>query len=87
MIRINLKGRDVSGTTPNELGFLHYLKFLDLRNNDIAGFLPSDMNWVPLETFKVVGNHLKGIIPHLFYKKEGANSNHHKVKFSCNHID
>jgi len=50
VIGIDLQGRGLSGTIPEELGFLQFLKKLDLSNNYLTGYLPSDFRWAPLET-------------------------------------
>lgn len=86
VVRIDLKGRKATGTIPPEIGFLERLTFLDLSDNDLTGFIPSDLRWAPLETFKITGNRIKGIVPFKLCEKEGMNGNGENGKFSCDHI-
>jgi len=53
VIGIDLQNRGLSGTIPEELGFLQFLKHLDLSNNYLTGFVPSDLRWAPLKTLDI----------------------------------
>lgn len=86
VVRIDLKSRRAAGTIPPEIGFLGHLTFLDLSDNDLTGFIPSDLRWAPLETLKFTGNRIKGIVPYKLCEKEGVNGNGENGKFSCDHI-
>jgi hypothetical protein len=60
---IELSGRNLKGTIPPSIGFLEYLDTLDLSNNSLTGFIPSDLRFAPLTTFSVSGNKIIGIVP------------------------
>mmetsp|Transcript_41345 Transcript_41345/g.62703 ORF Transcript_41345/g.62703 Transcript_41345/m.62703 type:complete len:404 (+) Transcript_41345:318-1529(+) len=63
VISINLQGRGLTGTIPEEIGFLQYLQVLNLADNQLEGFVPSDLRWAPLQELDISGNKLRGIIP------------------------
>ena len=86
IISINLKGRGLRGTIPEEIGYLRFLEVLDLSNNHISGFLPPDLRWAPLRSLDVSGNRIKGIIPHTLCRKEGINGNGKDGEFDCDFV-
>jgi len=85
VIGIDLKGRGLSGTIPEELGFLQFLKKLDLSDNYLFGYLPSDFRWAPLETLDISGNQIKGIVPYQLCNSP-INSNGKDGNYNCNNI-
>ena len=47
--KIVLPNTDLSGTIPFKIAFLEYLHTLDLSDNKITEFLPSDLHFTPLD--------------------------------------
>lgn len=86
IIAIDLKGKGLRGTIPEEIGYLRFLERLDLSDNYLTGILPSDLRWAPLQFLDVSGNRIKGIIPYTLCRKEGINGNGHNGLFDCNLI-
>lgn len=86
VIGINVKGFGLTGSIPEEIGFLKYLKTLDLSDNDLTGFLPSDLRFAPLERMDISGNRLIGLVPLMLCTKLGINGNGLISKLGCNHI-
>jgi hypothetical protein len=43
VVNITLRDMNLQGTIPSELGLLSYLKVLDLADNKLTGYLPSDL--------------------------------------------
>lgn len=83
IIALRLKGKGLRGTIPEEIGFLRYLEQLDLSDNYLTGYLPSDLRWAPLQFLDVSGNRIKGIIPHTLCTKGGINGNGKNGNFDC----
>lgn len=83
---INLKGRGLKGTIPDSLGFLQYLLKVDLSDNELEGFLPSDLRWAPLELLDISGNGIRGIVPPKLCDKPGLNGNGSQGSYGCNKI-
>ncbi len=75
MTEINLSGRGLMGTIPDSLAFLKHLEKLDLSDNELMGFLPSDLRWAPLESLDISGNKIRGIVPPTLCLKGGINDN------------
>jgi Leucine-rich repeat (LRR) protein len=67
--RIKARGRGLSGTLPDELGFLTYLTELDVSDNSFTGFFPSGLRFANLTALYIGGNKLKGIVPPLMCEK------------------
>lgn len=86
VVGINLKASGLKGTIPESLGFLRFLVNLDLSDNDLTGFLPSDLRWAPLETLDITGNRLRGIVPPILCRSQGINGNGDNGEFSCDSI-
>jgi len=73
---IRLPSLGLRGPLIPELGFLGELHSLDLSNNFITGFVPSEFRFVDkLTDFNIKGNQLQGVIPVLLCITEGINSN------------
>jgi len=87
VVGINVKGFGLSGSIPEEIGFLRYLKALDLSDNDLTGFLPSDLRFAPLEKLDISGNKLIGVVPLMLCTKPGINGNAYGGSSAgCDHI-
>jgi len=86
VIRIELKGRGLKGTVPEEIGFLSFLEVLDLSDNHLSGFLPSDLRWAPLRHLDVSGNRMKAIVPPMLCLKGGVNGNGDNGDYNCERI-
>jgi len=83
VIGINLKNKGLKGKIPEALGFLRFLEHLDLSDNQLTGFLPSDLRWAPLETLVISGNLLQGIVPPKLCEQTGINGNGENGSFDC----
>ena len=86
VIAIQLKGRGLKGIIPEELGFLQYLEILDLSDNHLSGFLPSDLRWAPLQQLDISGNDMKGIVPPKLCLKSVVNGNGEGGDYNCERI-
>jgi hypothetical protein len=84
-VGIDASGTGLTGTIPDELGFLRYLKALNLSGNRMTGFLPSGLRFAPLEELDVSGNQLRGMIPPLLCSS-AINGNGANGVYSCNSI-
>jgi len=85
IINISLKGKGLKGKIPEELGFLEYLEHLDLSDNYLTGYLPSDLRFAPLEVLDFSGNQLKGIVPHSLCNRP-INTNGEGGNYDCDYI-
>jgi len=83
---INLGGRGLKGTIPDELGFLQYLETLNLSDNELAGFLPSDLRWAPLTSIDISGNNIRGTVAPKLCLKAGVNGNGLNGDYNCHNI-
>jgi len=86
IIAIDLKGLNVRGQIPEEIGFLRYLESLDLSDNHLIGYLPSDLRWAPLHKLDISGNNIAGIVPPSLCLKGNINDNGDDGQFSCDQI-
>jgi len=83
---IKLPNMKLSGPIPVELGFLRNLNTLDLSDNKLTGYLPSDLRFAPLEHLDVGGNKLKGFVPPMLCLTGDINGNGNDGIFDCSHI-
>lgn len=79
VVKIELSNMGLSGTIPGELGFLPFLQELNIADNDLTGFLPSDLRWVDLSNLDVSGNRIRGIVPPLLCNMEGISGSCDKI--------
>lgn len=86
VIEINLSNRGLHGTIPGEIGFLPYLEVLNVSDNNLSGFLPSDLRWAPLTSLDISGNRIEGIIPPTLCAKGDLNSEGGANDFDCDHV-
>ena len=83
---IVLVNMGLSGSLPNGLGFLDKLVELNVSHNNIAGALPADLQFAPLEILDVAGNRLTGLVPSGLCRKAGINGNGIEGLYSCDVI-
>lgn len=86
VVAIDLPNMGLKGTIPQEIGFLKYLTRLDLSNNQLTGFLPSDLRFAPLNYLDISGNFIKGIVPPMLCLKAGINGNGNEGDYNCANI-
>mmetsp|Transcript_52261 Transcript_52261/g.62965 ORF Transcript_52261/g.62965 Transcript_52261/m.62965 type:complete len:599 (+) Transcript_52261:208-2004(+) len=86
VIALNLKGMSINGTIPEELGFLEFLQSLDISDNFLTGYIPSDLRWAPIHELDLSGNQLVGIVPSMLCLKGGINGNGENGEYDCLHV-
>jgi Leucine-rich repeat (LRR) protein len=86
VISISLKKSGLSGAIPPDIGFLEHLQKLDLSDNSLTGFLPSDLQWTEIEDLDISGNLLRGPVPPMLCKDEGINENGLNNVYHCDFI-
>ncbi len=86
VIAIHLKNRGLKGTIPDEIGFLKYLEEIDISDNELSGFIPSDFRWAPLKSIDISGNKIRGVVPPKLCLKDGVNGNGLDGDYNCDHI-
>lgn len=85
VVNITLQNKNLQGRIPSELGLLTHLKVLDLSDNKLTGYLPSDLRFTLLEYLDISGNKLRGIVPPLLCTKD-INCNGPNGDFDCDYI-
>uniref|UniRef100_A0A7S4VIX4 Leucine-rich repeat-containing N-terminal plant-type domain-containing protein n=3 Tax=Ditylum brightwellii TaxID=49249 RepID=A0A7S4VIX4_9STRA len=75
VVNITLSGINLLGEVPPELGFMQHLEILDLSDNMLTGYLPSDLRFAPLEYLDVSGNAIRGFVPPMLCLTSGINGN------------
>lgn len=83
VISISLPNMNLRGTIPEELGYLSQLQHLNLSNNELTGFLPSDLRFAPLESLDVSGNKIEGFVAPMLCLTGDINGNGENGDFSC----
>lgn len=83
---INLKGRGLEGHLPKEIGSLTNLETLDVSDNNLMGYMPSDVRWTSLTLLDISGNRIRGLIPPLLCMIDGLNDNGRDGAFYCDRI-
>jgi len=86
VIGINLKNNKLQGSITDSIGFLRFLENFDVSDNDLEGFLPSDLRWAPLEKLDISGNKIRGMVPPSLCRQQGVNGNGEDGEFSCERI-
>mmetsp|Transcript_9635 Transcript_9635/g.14119 ORF Transcript_9635/g.14119 Transcript_9635/m.14119 type:complete len:678 (-) Transcript_9635:387-2420(-) len=83
---ITLRGMNLHGELPEEIGFLKHLRYLDLADNRLTGYLPSDLRFAPLEHLDLSGNELIGFVPPMLCLTGDINGNGVDGEFICDRI-
>eukprot|EP00581_Thalassiosira_minuscula_P009341 CAMPEP_0183705312 /NCGR_PEP_ID=MMETSP0737-20130205/2454_1 /TAXON_ID=385413 /ORGANISM="Thalassiosira miniscula, Strain CCMP1093" /LENGTH=780 /DNA_ID=CAMNT_0025932449 /DNA_START=137 /DNA_END=2479 /DNA_ORIENTATION=+ len=86
VVEIALKGRRLEGHIPDEIGSLPFLESLDVSDNDLMGYVPSDLQWTSMRRLDVSGNKIRGIVPPLLCMMEELNGNGKDNVFYCDRI-
>lgn len=86
IVKIGLKNRNLSGTIPDAIGFLSFLETLDLSDNNLEGFIPSDLRWTSLTRLDISGNKLRGVLPPLLCMMQELNGNGENNVYYCDRI-
>ena len=86
VIKIELRNRGLSGTIAEQIGYLEFLEEIDVADNDLTGFLPSDLRWAELNKLDVSNNHIRGIVPPLLCFTEDLNGNGIDDVYQCDRI-
>ncbi|XP_022717347.1 probable LRR receptor-like serine/threonine-protein kinase At1g53440 isoform X1 [Durio zibethinus] len=61
--QILIKGHNLTGILPSELGNLTHLEVIDLTRNYLNGSIPSSLSQLPLTNLSLLGNRISGSIP------------------------
>lgn len=84
VVGIALSDRKLQGHLPDEIGLLPFLETLDVSDNALMGYVPSDLRWTSLTHLDVSGNKFRGLIPPLLCKMEGLNGvGYHCDRLAC----
>ena len=86
VVKIDLSNRGLSGTISESIGFLQFLEELDVSDNDLTGFLPSDLRWTDLTKLNISGNRIRGVVPPLLCLMEDLNGNEDRSVFHCDRL-
>ena len=86
VVSIDLRGRGLTGRLPDELGFLPFLERLDVSDNGLMGYLPSDLVWTSIESLDVSGNMIRGVVPPLLCMEDELNGNGLGGVYSCDRV-
>jgi len=73
--KIILPSLGLRGPLIPELGYLSELAVLDLQDNHLTGFLPSDLRFASLEKIDIRGTRMRGVVPILLCIEKGLNGN------------
>lgn len=86
VVSITFPQAGLMGTIAREVGFLRFLRVLDLSDNNLSGYVPAELKFAPLERLDVAGNRFLGIVPESLCYKAGLNGNGMNGEFTCDHI-
>mmetsp|Transcript_26363 Transcript_26363/g.54382 ORF Transcript_26363/g.54382 Transcript_26363/m.54382 type:complete len:827 (+) Transcript_26363:169-2649(+) len=87
VIGISLRNRNLEGSIPWEIGLgLPFLEVLDLSDNYLTGYLPSDLRWTALTKLDISGNQIRGVVPPLLCMIGELNANGDEDVFYCNRV-
>jgi hypothetical protein len=84
--KIVLPSLGLRGPITPQLGSLSELQVLNLSNNHLTGFLPSDLRFPPLTILDVRGSRLQGVVPPLLCLKDGVNGNGKLDSYACENV-
>lgn len=84
--KIELHDRGLSGTIAGEIGFLHTLEELDVSDNDLTGFLPSDLRWTDITKLDISGNRIRGVVPPILCLMEDLNRDENRNVLVCDRL-
>lgn len=85
IVNVTLAGKGLSGRISSELGLLPHLAVLNLANNALTGYLPSDLRFSPLEYLDVSNNRLVGFVPPMLCLTGNVNGNG-VPQFHCDYV-
>ncbi|KAL3777556.1 hypothetical protein ACHAW5_006307 [Stephanodiscus triporus] len=83
---ISLRNRGLEGHIPDEIGSLIFLESMDVSDNRLMGYLPSDLRWTSITRLDVSGNSIRGLIPPLLCMMDDLNGNGRDGAFYCDRI-
>mmetsp|Transcript_13549 Transcript_13549/g.23795 ORF Transcript_13549/g.23795 Transcript_13549/m.23795 type:complete len:752 (-) Transcript_13549:772-3027(-) len=86
VVEISLKNRNLQGHIPDQIGLLSFLETLDVSDNALMGYVPSDLQWTSITQLDISGNKNRGRIPPLLCKMEELNGNGKGNAFHCDRI-
>ncbi|KAL9178564.1 hypothetical protein ACHAXT_001902 [Thalassiosira profunda] len=86
VVEIMLKNRHLEGHIPDEIGSLPFLESLDVSDNILMGYVPSDLKWTSLTNLDLSGNRIKGIVPPLLCMMGELNGNGEDNIFYCDRV-
>lgn len=69
VVGINLQGQNLEGAIPAEIGYLRYLKSLDMSNNNLGGIIPASLGQTQIEEIVLSNNSLRSPFPETLYNK------------------
>lgn len=86
IVEIALKNRGLEGHLPDEIGALTFLESLDVSDNNLMGYVPSDLQWTAITRLDLSGNKIRGIVPPLLCMMKELNGNGEDDVFYCDRI-
>jgi len=86
VVEISLKNRGLEGHIPDEIGSLTFLESLDVSDNKLMGYVPSDLQWTSITRLDISGNKIRGMVPPLLCMMEELNGNGEENVFYCDRI-
>jgi len=86
IVNISLPRMNLHGTINDKLGRLRHLRVLNLEDNYLTGYIPSDLRFSPLEYLDLGGNQLQGPVPPMLCLAGGVNGNGDRGSYRCDAI-